>query len=88
MSIHSITIAEFMALTPKQLRLAIRLCDAEISSLYDHARQLGPKDESYGHALEDIATAITLRAVHKGRLDELEAEAVTEAHGSSVPSEA
>ena len=87
MSIHQTTIAEFMALSLPQLRLAVRLCDEELTALYDHAKQIGPRDEGYESALTDIATAITLRAVHKARLDELEAEeaaAAAETHGSTV----
>jgi hypothetical protein len=70
MSIHEITIGEFIQLDPKQLQLAVRLCDQEIKAL----QLTDPGAPDYEQVLDEIASAITLRKVHKTRLDELTAE--------------
>lgn len=84
MSIHSITIAEFMSLDRRQLRLAVRLCDQEITALRTLVGHVRPESPEYEDALAEISSAITLRKVHKARLDELEAEAAAETDGASL----
>lgn len=67
MSIHHVTLHEFMLLDAKQLQLAVRLCDQEIKAL--QLTDAGAPD--YEQVLDEISSAITLRKVHKTRLDEL-----------------
>lgn len=77
MSIHTTTIYEFMQLTRPQLEHAVRLCDREISELQTFLairKEDDNLDDKYEEALNELASAITLRKVHKVRLDELVGE--------------
>ena len=85
MSIHSITISQFMLLDRKQLELAIRLCTQEIAAL-----QLTDREApDYAQVQDEINSALTLRNVHQARLDELLQEeptaAAADAKAEEVP---
>ena len=75
MSIHTLTFQEFMLMDAPTLRLALRLCDAEIKMLQSLAQQRDPQSDDYEATLTELALVLQLRKVHKSRLEELLAEA-------------
>lgn len=88
MSHLTITIDEFMRLSPQAHRRVIKMCTAEINHLKRLAkldRPGGPDDLVNRAALEELRQ---VHDVHQGRLDELDIEAglapATETHGSTV----
>lgn len=83
MSIETLTTDEFMELTKADHETAISLYEREVLRLKSEAGKL-----SAGSLANDLfdrmCSYLTIRKVHKGRLEEMEEEA-TATHGTSLP---
>ena len=87
MSIHTITIDEFMRLTPHEHHIALELYDAAIGTCQDVLDQklTNPlSDDVRGQLTEKLASYRTLRQIHADRIEELESDGFT----NNVPADA
>lgn len=75
MSIHTLTLDDFMKLTREDHEEAVDLYDQAISKTIEEARTLETDCDGFAEDRDKLGRLLTLRKVHQGCLDELDGEA-------------
>ncbi|WP_310391479.1 hypothetical protein [Hymenobacter sp.] len=84
MSIETLTTDEFMELSLADHAEAIILYEREVGRLTDEAKSAAHGTPGADRLFDKMCSYLTIRKVHKGRMEEMQEEVAAEANGSSV----